>query len=127
MSALPLLLIEDNEELREEMSAYFRRRGKTVIPCATLSDARSVLNGCSGTGQPDAVICDANLPDGSGIDFCVEAGSRLPGCRWILISGAHEHDRLEEALSIGAHFTVVDKPVSLRQLSQLLVAQGSGG
>lgn len=118
----PLLLIEDDKALREEMSEYFQRRGRTVIPCGTLGEARSAVES-SALDPPAVVICDANLPDGSGIDFCVEAAVLLPGCRWILISGAHEMDRLEEAMSAGARFDVVDKPVSLRRLNELLAAR----
>ncbi|UYN94240.1 MAG: response regulator transcription factor [Enhydrobacter sp.] len=116
-----IVLVEDDDDLRQEISEYLRRRGHDVSACATMEESRRTL-GLPGIA-PDAVICDMNLPDGNGADLCAEAAPRLPSCRWVLMSGAHEPDELAEKLAGIAgppRWVVVDKPVSMRALNQAL-------
>jgi hypothetical protein len=64
-----------------------------------------------------------HLPDGDGVKFYVASARRVPQCGWVLMSGAHDLERLEGEVSVLAglpHCTVLEKPFSLRALNKAL-------
>jgi DNA-binding response OmpR family regulator len=119
-----ILLIEDEPDLRSEIREYLQRRGHEVTDCGALGEGRTLVQRLvADAAPPDAIVCDVNLPDGNGVDFYLAAASGLPDCQWVLMSGAHDLDRVDKAGGqVGASScTIVDKPVSLRELSAVLV------
>lgn len=56
------------------------------------------------------------------MDFYVAASPGLPNCQWVMMSGAHDLDRVDEVSSRAGlpSCTIVDKPVSMRALSAAL-------
>lgn len=121
---LRVLLIDDDDDLRVEVLEYLRRRHHEVTGCASLAAARATVDRqIQEVRLPEAVICDVHLGDGNGIDFCLQAGPRLPAARWLLMSGDHDADNLADKLDeISRRFDcqIVEKPVSLRILNDLL-------
>jgi DNA-binding NtrC family response regulator len=115
------ILIEDDADLRREIGEYLRRRGHDVAECATFRAGHATL----AAAEVDVVVCDVNLPDGNGIDLCHEAASRLPRCRWVLMSGAHDPTDLDKLDSIPGpkRWTILDKPVSMRALNEAIEKQ----
>lgn len=116
-----LLLIEDDDYLRSEIRESLSRRRHEVTAVASAAEARRILDPLLASGEPfDAIVCDMNLADGDGIDLYVEFGSQRPNCRWVLMSGDPDSQRVADerrkhpALS---PCIVVQKPVSLRQLA----------
>jgi len=125
-----ILLVEDDEELRYEMGEYLRRRKQIVTACGSLMEARNALAEAAAGAPPEAVVCDSNLPDGNGVDFCVETRPRFASCRWILMSGAHDLEQVESKLSALPSqdgILIVEKPISMRHLSQLLESDPAKG
>lgn len=116
-----ILLVEDDRDLAYEMGEFFRRRGQKITICYSLAEARTVLANGSGADAPEAIICDGNLPDGNGVDFYRQASSTFAG-PWILMSGAHDDERLAALGDPAARerLAVLDKPVSLRELARVL-------
>lgn len=119
-----ILIIEDNDNLSDQIIEYFRSRHHDAMACGSVAAAQTVLESmlvreC----PPEAVICDAGLPDGDGVDIYLDFARRMPSCRWVLLSGAHDPVRLESRLKGLSGLTpcvVVEKPVRLRVLLQLL-------
>jgi DNA-binding response OmpR family regulator len=64
LSAL-ILLVEDNEQILRGNERMLKRRGYDVMAAMTLREARERV----GTAEPDAIVLDIMLPDGSGLDF----------------------------------------------------------
>jgi DNA-binding NtrC family response regulator len=114
-----ILLIEDDAEQRGEILEYMLRRRHRVIACASISEAGEALDGA----LPDAVVSDVQLPDGDGVTFYVNNARRVPGARWILMSGNHDRVRLANELKAVADLppcSVIDKPVLLRLLNRVI-------
>lgn len=63
-----ILLLEDDESLRRSISFKLSREGYTVHEAPDLKTAKSLCP----EHTISLVICDINLPDGSGLDFCAE-------------------------------------------------------
>ncbi|MBL0937841.1 MAG: response regulator transcription factor [Gemmatimonadaceae bacterium] len=117
MPVLPLLLIEDNQDV----IAWFRRlldpSDEEICVASSIRDARAVLG-----SEPFAtIIVDLTLPDGSGVDILPDLRARHPDAG-ILVFSAHESDdRIVQALEAGADDYVV-KPVSPAVLKARLTA-----
>lgn len=118
-----VLLVEDNDDLRTEIAQYLARRGHVVTACGSLAEARASLARMASAEPPETVVCDVNLPDGNGVEFCCEASPMLPAARWVLMSGGHEQEEAEERLARipgPQRWLMVDKPMSMRRLAEAL-------
>lgn len=116
-----ILVVEDDADLRVEIVEYLERRHHQVTACGTVAAARKAFAEMADKGLLEAAVCDVSLPDGDGVDFFVESVSRVPRCRWILMSGGHDLERLNRQINgISNGPVVLEKPLPLRLLSAAL-------
>jgi DNA-binding response OmpR family regulator len=82
-----VLVVEDEPILLAEVVEYLQRRGEQVIAASSFEEARRILE--DGTQKISALITDARMPDGSGIDLIRSVLARCAGsvCRCILMTG----------------------------------------
>jgi two-component system, cell cycle sensor histidine kinase and response regulator CckA len=114
-----ILLLEDEPELSERTQRALNRSGYTVRACATLSEARRILQ----DGHFDLLLSDLVLPDGRGSNLVLEARERHPDMVALLITGySDERMDWDDIKSLG--ITVLQKPFSaadlLEQVRQVL-------
>ena len=108
-----ILLVEDDEGLRRELTDYLTFLGYTVHGVATLAEAEQVLH------QGFALLLlDINLPDGSGIDFCVRVGPYVRA-GIVMMTGRSERELRIQGLKGGADAYLV-KPVDPEELDATL-------
>ena len=70
-----ILIIDDEEQLRELLSRIISLEGFTVLDANNLRSAMKVLE-----KEPvDIILCDVKLPDGNGVDFIKEVKTKHPG------------------------------------------------
>lgn len=108
-----ILLIEDDIDLAELTTAYFRQKDIQVIHLEDPLQALKQIT--SGKLTPDAVITDLNLPLMSGLDFIKQLraeGFQIP---IILITVSNDVETAVEAIEVGAYDFVV-KPLHFPQL-----------
>ena len=120
---MKILVIDDHDELRAEITEYLQRGGHEVAACGSVATARNALYAMLANAEPpQAIVSDVQLPDGNGVDLYVDFASRAPQCQWVLLSGDHDLDLLESGLKgrAGPAPVILDKPASLRVLRQLL-------
>jgi DNA-binding NtrC family response regulator len=116
-----ILVVEDDADLCVEIVEYLERRNHRVSGCGTMAVARQVLSALVGKGELDGVVCDVGLPDGDGLRLYTESVAETPNCRWILMSGAHDLDRLRLLLKDQKTKPVVlEKPLPLKLLCDAL-------
>lgn len=116
---MKILVIEDDADLCVEIVEYLGRRDHEVSGCRTAAGARQAL--AAGKASFEAVVCDIGLPDGDGLRLYVESVSEMPGCRWVLMSGAHDMARLQRELKAHrARPVALEKPLPLRLLREAL-------
>jgi DNA-binding response OmpR family regulator len=120
MSAISLLLLDDDNDFRGLLAEEFQNAGFQPIEAATVAEAeRMVLRG---PVRFEALVLDVNLPDGDGRDLCARlraAGLQMPT---IMLAGSDEEDDVVRGLDAGAHDYVV-KPVRMAVLIARLQAQ----
>jgi len=114
-----ILVIEDDDALRIEITDYLQRRRNHVRVAATLAEASQALS----QEQPDIVISDINLPDGDGAVFCMANAGKHAGTTWLLMSG--HSDLVQQSRQLkrdpdAPPFSVLNKPVPLRVLDDFV-------
>jgi two-component system response regulator AtoC len=108
------LVVDDDADIAEMMAALISGEGFSVATAGTIREARSRM----ALQEPDVVLLDLMLPDGSGISL-VEAVKALPSCEVVLITGYASVESSVQALRLGAADYLV-KPINVKQLRGIL-------
>ena len=105
-----VLVVEDEASYQDALNVGLTVEGFVVVGASTIAQARAVMSDT----QPDLVLLDVMLPDGSGIDFCRELydSSSVPV---IMVSARTSEVDVVLGLEIGAA-DYVTKPYRLREL-----------
>ena len=108
------LVVDDDSDSAETMAMLIANEGFTVATAGSLREARRQL----ALQEPDIVLLDLVLPDGSGMELFNDA-KVLPNTEVVLITGHASLDTSIQALRLGAADYLV-KPMSLKQLQGVL-------
>ncbi len=95
-----IIIVDDHEVVRLGLRALLNRQPNfTVVDEASTAHeaVQKVL-----THQPDVVVMDIRLPDGSGISACREITQKAPQVKVIILTSHAEDEMLFEALAAGA-------------------------
>lgn len=111
MAEAKILIIEDDDELREVIEAKLTKEGFAVSGAATGNAGREALR----RDQPDLIILDLILPDVEGLTLCRELREYSDALILILTGRTDEIDEVM-GLETGAD-DYVTKPFSLRALT----------
>ncbi len=109
-----ILVVEDEEILRESLVDFFRQEGYTTLSADSIAAARHELN----HHDFDLMILDLKLPDGSGLDLL----AKIPDPQSLLVIVATAFPEVQTAvtaLKLGA-FDYINKPFDLDELSLLV-------
>ncbi len=106
-----ILVLEDNEAIRESVENYLRLCDYDVVSCGSVSEAAASLENHS----PDLAVLDISLPDGNGLFFARDHLAARNTPFLFLTSQGDESGRIT-GLEIGALDYVV-KPFSLKELT----------
>ena len=106
-----ILLVEDETAITEPLAEALEREGFSARVAGTAAEALSM----AASREPDLVLLDIGLPDGSGLDVCrtLRQGSNVPVI--MLTARGSEADRVA-GLELGADDYVV-KPFSAREVT----------
>ncbi|WKB54315.1 sigma-54-dependent transcriptional regulator [Eleftheria terrae] len=108
------LIVEDDADSAEMMAALIASEGFTAATATSLRDARRQL----ALQEPDIVLLDLMLPDGSGMELFNEPET-LANTEVVLITGHASLDTSIQALRLGAADYLI-KPVNIKQLQGIL-------
>jgi DNA-binding NtrC family response regulator len=106
-----LLIVDDEASLRDFLTIVFEEEGCRVETAATLADAHAALQ----KREPDLVLCDLMLPDGSGLDLLREIKIQNPSIAVVMITAHTSTKSAVEALKAGAH-DYIAKPFDIDEL-----------
>ena len=71
---MDLLIVDDEASLRDFMTIVFEEDGWKVETAGSLAEGRAALQ----KNEPDLILCDLMLPDGSGLDLLRESKAQNP-------------------------------------------------
>jgi len=120
---LRLLVVDDHEVVRQGLVALLDRRPgfQVVAQAGTVEEsiAQARLH------QPDIVVMDVRLPDGSGVEACREIRAELPATRVIMLTSFPDDEAVLSDIVAGASGYLL-KQIRARDLVAALEAVGRG-
>jgi DNA-binding NtrC family response regulator len=106
-----ILIIDDEQGIRDIFSLLLREKGYQVETASTAGDGAAAVR----TFGPDLILLDMNLPDGSGLDV-LNALKPIPaGLRIIILTAFGTIRNAVEATKLGA-YAYLEKPVDNEEL-----------
>jgi DNA-binding NtrC family response regulator len=108
-----ILIVDDEDNARQNISAFLTNKGYETNEAATLADARKSIQ----QGNADIILLDVQLPDGYGPNLLEETAALPSRPPIILITAYGDIDMAVEAMKNGAH-DFLQKPIQLAQLDK---------
>jgi DNA-binding NarL/FixJ family response regulator len=95
-----IMLVDDHDVVREGLRALLTRRDgfQVIAQAGTVADAIAE----AGRAQPDIIVMDVRLPDGSGIEACREIREARPETKVIILTSYADDDAVFAAILAGA-------------------------
>ena len=120
---LRLLVVDDHEVVRQGLVALLDRREgfEVVAEAGTVAEALAMAH----RFEPDIVVMDVRLPDGSGVEACREIRAELPATRIVMLTSYPDEEAVLSAIVAGASGYLL-KQVRARDLVSALEAVGRG-
>jgi DNA-binding NarL/FixJ family response regulator len=94
-----VVLVDDHRILREGLRLVLQKEPDLLV-VGEASGVRDTLQ-CVRQAQPDVVVMDLHLPDGSGIDAARTILAERPQTRVLILSADSDLDQVREALQAG--------------------------
>jgi two-component system response regulator DevR len=120
---LRLLVVDDHEVVRQGLVALLDRRAGFEVVAQAGSVAESIT--LAARHEPDLVIMDVRLPDGSGIEACREIRAARPETRVVMLTSYPDEEAVLSAIIAGASGYLL-KQIRGRDLVTALEAVGRG-
>jgi two-component system, NarL family, response regulator DevR len=121
--SLRVLVVDDHEVVRQGLVALLDRRPGFEVVAQAGSVAESIDQ--ARVHQPDIVVMDVRLPDGSGVEACRAIRDELPGTRVIMLTSFPDDEAVLSAIVAGASGYLL-KQIRARDLVAALEAVGRG-
>jgi DNA-binding NtrC family response regulator len=116
LSQKRVLLVDDENAIRETLSAILRRYGLIVTAAATMADAFQEIQ----SKQFDLLLCDLNIERKSdGLEVVREMRKTNPDCIVVILTGCPAMDTAAEATRLGAD-DYIAKPASVDMLVAMI-------
>jgi len=118
-----LLIVDDHEVVRQGLVALLDRREgfQVVAEAGTVAEAIDQAR----RFEPDIVVMDVRLPDGSGIEACREIRAELANTRVVMLTSYPDEEAVLSAIVAGAAGYLL-KQIRARDLVSALEAVGRG-
>ena len=100
MPELRVLLVDDHEVVRAGIRALLDAQDDMVV----VGEAGTAEEGIRRVGydEPDVVVLDVRLPDGSGVEACRDIRSRFPDVKVLMLTSFADEEALMAAILAGA-------------------------
>jgi DNA-binding NtrC family response regulator len=106
-----LLIVDDDDPLREELAEHFRRQGMAVTAAATAAEASAR----AAQQRFDVALLDLHLAGASGIDLLEQLKETQPELEAVLLTGHGSIETAIQAMKKGA-YDYLTKPLRLPDL-----------
>jgi two-component system response regulator DevR len=97
---LRLLVVDDHEVVRQGLISLLDRRAGFEVVAQAGSVAEAIAQ--AARHQPDLVIMDVRLPDGSGIEACRDIRAARPETRVVMLTSYPDEEAVLSAIIAGA-------------------------
>lgn len=121
--SIKVSLVDDHEVVRAGLKALIDSQEDMEV----VGEAGSVEEGIRRVGydEPDVVVLDVRLPDGSGVEACREIRERFPDVKVLMLTSFADEEALMAAILAGASGYVL-KRIKSDQLVEDIRRVGAG-
>ena len=95
-----VLIVDDHEVVREGLRSLLRRRPQLAVVGEADSVASAIAE--SRKREPDVVVMDLRLPDGSGVEACREIRAQRPETKVLMLTSYADEDAVLASIMAGA-------------------------
>ncbi len=120
---LRIMVVDDHEVVRQGLVALLDRRDGLDVVAQAGTVAEAIAE--AARFEPDLVVMDVRLPDGSGIEACREIRAARPETRVIMLTSYPDEEAVLSAIIAGASGYLL-KQVRGRDLVAALESVGRG-
>lgn len=110
-SSVKLLIVDDDEEIREILAMRFRRQGMQVVQAGSGKEALEAI----AEENFEVALLDIQLPDVSGIDLLSQLKEATPEMESLVLTAHGSVETAIEAMKRGA-YDYLSKPIDFHQL-----------
>lgn len=116
-----VLILDDDDAVRESLTAFFEDRGWRVLPAVSGEEALEVLD----RESPDGSIVDIRLPGMDGNEFIRQAIRKCSCLAYVIVTGSPEYRLPEDVMTLPPVSDIVfAKPVvRLERVEEALLRQ----
>lgn len=103
-------ITDDHKMLVQGLSYSINESGVAIVTgiSYTLAESRKAL----AFQTPDVLLLDLNLPDGNGIDFCIEVRRKYPDIKILVLTTHDEYSVAKRVMSNGASGYILKNSLS---------------
>ena len=123
LNPLRILVVDDHEVVRQGLVSLLERREGFQVVAQAGTVAEAVEN--ARKYQPDLVVMDVRLPDGSGIEACREIRAEFPATRIVILTSYPDEEAVFASIVAGASGYLL-KQIRGRDLVAALESVGKG-
>ena len=106
-----ILIVEDDKNLGETLEEHLKSIGHEAILAKTIKEAKTFFQNL----QPDIILMDIGLPDGSGLELAQELRNQRKDFVLLFLSALNDPETKVKGLEIGAE-DYITKPFALKEL-----------
>jgi DNA-binding response OmpR family regulator len=115
---LKILVVDDEDEIREFLTDYFEQKGFTVLQAVNGEEALRLV----AKEKPSAVLLDITMPGMDGILALKKIRELDPNVGVLMVTSHHSESLMQQALGLGAYAYVL-KPFDLQYLELVVVSR----
>ena len=115
LKKMKMLLIDDDEWIRDSLSIYFESLGCHLNALETAEEGIEALK----KQDYDIIITDYRLPGMDGLEFLKRAKESHPQAKKILVTAYRSQEVVSEAINMGIH-DFIDKPFTAKTIEESL-------
>src|SRR5262245_3006593 len=117
-----ILVVDDEQDIRDFAKSFFEKRGIKVITASGGVDALDIID----KQKPDLVLLDIHMEEMSGVEVLKELRQNKNDIKVIMVTGVEEEATVNEANSWGIR-GYIHKPLVLEELEKIVIAElGTG-
>lgn len=116
-----LLIVDDEEDIREFAKSFFKKRGIEVFTSAGGVNALLIIE----RERPDLVLLDIHMEEMTGVEVLKRIRETKNDVKVIMVTGVEDETIVNEANSWGIR-GYIHKPLVLEELEKIVMAELQG-
>lgn len=113
-----LLIVDDEEDVREFAKSFFKKRGVDVLTASGGKDALVII----AQESPDLVLLDVRMEQMTGVEVLKKLREDRNDVKVIMVTGVEDEEIINEANSWGIK-GYVHKPLVLEELERIVMGE----